>query len=125
MDDDSARQSVARSFDCAPAEVLAAGAPHTPEEDRETVRKAAAVSEGGGVIVLVRAWEPPLEEFLDFLGELRSGLPSAAPVIVAAVGVGEDLLPSPPTGFQMEAWRRTLAALGDPWLSVRPLVEAP
>ncbi len=125
LDGDAILRQAALAFGCHPSEVLSAGAPQSPEEDRVSIRKAAGPSGGGGVIVLVRAWEPPLEEFFDFLVELRSALPPAAPLIVAPAGMGEPAAPSPPEPFQLEIWRQKLGALGDPWLSVKPLVEAP
>lgn len=97
------------------AESILRGGEASLETDREVVRRAAAGE--GAVAVLVKAWEPPVLEFVDFLGDLRGALGAGRPIVVLPVGVagGEAAPPEPGDALQ---WQRRLDAAGDPWLSV-------
>ncbi len=57
------------------------------------------------VRVVVRAWEPPVLELLDFLEDLRVELGQGTVIEVQPVGAGDR-----------EVWRKRLTATGDPWL---------
>lgn len=71
------------------------------------------------VLVVVKAWEPPLMEFLDFLGALRAAFAGQPTVIVVLpVGLGDGAAFPPPTPAQLKLWRDKLASAGDPWLRV-------
>jgi hypothetical protein len=67
----------------------------------------------------VKSWEPPLDEFLDFIGDVRRSLPPEAPVVVSPLGAGPESFPVPPPARELEIWREKLKSLGDPWLTVR------
>ena len=87
---------------------------------------------------MVKAWEPPLMEFIDFLNTLRAVLPErSCPIVVLPVGLGAALnsgaapgqmSPTPTastvsalpqaTTAQLTLWRNKLAGVGDPWLRV-------
>lgn len=80
-----------------------------------------AIREAGGdepVLVLVKAWEPPVLEFLDFLQDLRAVLAEARPVVVVPLSVGEDGAPGPPSERDAAQWLRALDRLGDPFTRV-------
>jgi hypothetical protein len=62
------------------------------------------------VVVVVKAWEPPLMEHMDFLAAVRARLGAAVPIVVAAVGDAD-----------LGAWRHRLVAHGDPWVCVKAL----
>jgi hypothetical protein len=64
--------------------------------------------------LLVKAWEPPLAEFRDWLGELRAALGARAPIFVLPVAEGGALA----AGRDARIWSRALDAAGDPWLFV-------
>lgn len=82
-----------------------AGGRRSLAEDAERI---AEVGESGGcVAVCVRAFEPPMLEFLDFLMDLRAAMGSGRALAVFLLdGAPED----------DEAWRRKLSTLGDPRL---------
>jgi hypothetical protein len=88
-----------------------AGGARSPAEDTEMARRAAAAAaESGAPIVLaVRGFEPPLAEVFDFLCELRDAVGGGHAVLVAPLGGGR---------LQRGAWRRRVAAAGDPWLQL-------
>ncbi len=104
---------------CAPAEVSAAGGASSLARDAEVIGNVAVSGSGGGVIVFVKAWEPPLKDLHDFLIALRNALPGAVPVVIIPVGVGDGTVPIPPDEIQLDTWRASIRSLGDPWLSVR------
>ena len=70
-----------------------------------------------GLMILVKAWEPPMKDFLDFLRELRAALPSDRLIHVLPLGrsaAGEVTAAEAP---HRDLWQNVLARLGDPWLS--------
>lgn len=72
------------------------------------------------ILIIVKGWEPPLMEFIDFLTSLREALPRASPVnlLVLPVGLGDESAWPAATPTQVELWRRKLAGLSDPRLRV-------
>jgi hypothetical protein len=66
--------------------------------------------------LLVKAWEPPLAEFLDWLGELRAALGAGAPIFVLPVAEAAGGPPALAAGRDARIWSRGLDAVGDPWL---------
>ncbi|MEM1109792.1 MAG: DUF2868 domain-containing protein [Planctomycetota bacterium] len=86
-------------------DTLAAGGDRSLEEDRQAIALAVEQSGGRAVLVRVKAWEPPVLEFLDFLGDLRSALGDGTPIEVLPVGEGD-----------WAVWQKKLASVGDPWM---------
>jgi hypothetical protein len=113
-DEERLSRDAAGTWGCVPTGVLKAGGANSLARDEEMIARAAGRSTGGGVIVFVRSWEPPLQEFLDFLGELRAAFPDRTPIVVAPLG----MVNAPPDGTHLDMWRKGLQHLGDPWLSV-------
>jgi hypothetical protein len=64
--------------------------------------------------LFVKAWEPPLAELSDWLGELRGALGARAPIFVLPVAPDGALA----SGSDARIWSRALDAAGDPWLFV-------
>jgi hypothetical protein len=87
-------------------------------EDRTTADAVAANARP--VVVAVKAWEPPLAELLDFLGELRRTSREARMLLV--VPVPEPGRATPAAG-DVDIWRESLSGFADPWLGVRALSE--
>lgn len=96
----------------------AAGAGNSLAEDaRVRAQVADEVRAAGGrtsVLLVVKAYEPATLEVVDFIRELRADLPEATRIVVFAVGRGGPL----DRPADVEQWRRRLATVGDPWLSV-------
>jgi hypothetical protein len=65
--------------------------------------------------LLVKAWEPPLAELGDWLGELREALGSGIPIFVLPIADGAASLAR---GGDARIWGRGLDAVADPWLFV-------
>ena len=122
-DEESLSRSAVRTWGCATTGVLAAGGANSLARDEEVIARAVSLSAGGGVIVFVRAWEPPLDEFLDFLGELRAAVSGGTPIVVAPLGMNDRPGRASPEEAHLDMWRKGLAPLGDPWLSIEQLRE--
>jgi len=72
-----------------------------------------------GISVLVKAWEPPMLEFLDFLRGLRQRCGEKRPIVVLMLGDTDNVDAS-----DRETWQLTLAQLGDPNLHVESVVRS-
>jgi hypothetical protein len=104
------------------ARVEHAGGSRSWAQDRETV---GAIAGSDGVAVAVRAWEPPVLEFVDFAVELRAALGDAVPIVVLPLALDAAGAPAAPADSDLAQWSRRIESVGDPWLSVRALERAP
>ena len=80
-----------------------------------------ALTDAGGddpVLVIAKAWEPPVLELLDFLGELRQALGEARPILVVPLALGAGDRPAAPDASDALQWQRASDRLGDPRTSV-------
>jgi hypothetical protein len=68
--------------------------------------------------LLVKAWEPPLAELRDWLGDLRAALGARAPIFVLPVAEREGGVLAPAAGQDARIWTRALDAAADPFLFV-------
>jgi hypothetical protein len=100
------------------AGIFAAGGAAPVQEDVALARRLGTTA-GGDVVILVKAWEPPLMEFIDFVTTLRQAFASE-PVMcfVLPIGLDHDVAPGPALPAQVKVWRDKLATVGDPWLRV-------
>lgn len=95
-----------------PVGLLHAGGAQSTDQDQATVASLCA-QRGQGVAVVVKAWEPPLLEFMDFLQQVRGRCARGQPLIVLLWG-GE----APVADSDAEVWRLTLRQLKDPDLHI-------
>ena len=77
-------------------------------DDRSAIEAARRAQ--GSVAAVVRGYEPPVADFLDFLRELRAALGDGRRVDVIPLGADEA---------HLRVWSGALASLGDPWLRAR------
>jgi len=113
---DTARAWVARHTGAQPAAWQAAGGAHPLADDRAAI--AATAGADRPAVLLVKAWEPPLAEVLDFLRELRRAMGDGTPIVVVPVGADADGRATAPQPRHRDIWRRAVATVGDPWLRV-------
>ena len=74
------------------------------------------------VIILVKAWEPPMMEIVDFLHDLRRAIGSGVRILVVALQMASDHAAGDSEAeMTFEQWQHKLTTIGDPWLQVRPL----
>jgi hypothetical protein len=94
------------------------------EEELATLKVSMAAEDGADILVIQEAWQPPVQEFLAWLGLLRQTLGPQPLIILALLG-----RPEPETLFtQVQAehlriWRQKAATVSDPALQVIPLVS--
>ena len=96
------------------AEVLDGGA-GSGRSDRELCDRLA--SDEAAPALLVKSWEPPLGEFLDWLAELRERLGDGRVVFVLPLAESAEG-PVLAVGPAADTWTRRLDQAGDPWLDV-------
>jgi hypothetical protein len=71
------------------------------------------------VLLLQEAWQPPINEFLHFLGHLRKQLGNKVLITVFLIGKPEPNSPlTPPRSQDRAVWMDKISALGDPRLGV-------
>ncbi len=71
------------------------------------------------VLILQEAWQPPINEFLHFLTQLRTTVGDTVSLFIFLIGQPDaDAGPSPPREQDRTIWIRTIAAQGDPRLDV-------
>lgn len=119
VDDQQALESRLRAMGVEPLGFLAAGGRHTTQQDNATLaslcREATA-----GVAIIVKSWEPPLLEFVDFLQSVRARCSGRQAIIVLLSG-GEDGV----VERDRETWRSTLRQLKDPDLHIEVFGRLP
>jgi hypothetical protein len=87
----------------------------------ETMQKAPGFA---GVLVLQEAWQPPIQENLNLLKQLRNRLGGAVEILVGLIGKpGTDTLFTAPREEDLRIWRQRVETLGDSNLGVERLVS--
>lgn len=75
------------------------------------------------LLILQEAWQPPIQEILRFLQELRVHCDNETHIIVALIGKPKpDTLFTPVTDNDLKIWQQKMATLADPCLQLSPLV---
>lgn len=99
-----------------PVSTFSAGGHQTLSEDRDIVRHIAKYRPKG-VGVIVKAWESPMLEILDFVTNLRKNIDPSCPIIILL-----SAIPGTKTeAQQLEVWEASLGKLSDPALYVEPV----
>ncbi len=76
------------------------------------------------LLILQEAWQPPIQEMLRFLRELRAHCNYETHIIVALVGKPKpDTLFTGVTENDLKIWQQKIATLIDPCLQLSPLVD--
>jgi hypothetical protein len=107
------------------AKVFPAGGAAAVRDDLALAKSLAAADGEGDVVIVVKAWEPPLMEFIDFVNTLRE-TPAGDPSMRIVLPVGLDDTGGAPgraSPAQLKVWRDKLATIGDPWLRVVDKLE--
>lgn len=93
-----------------------AGGQRSLEEDRQ-LATVIAKSKSDGVVIAVKAWEPPTLEINDFISFLRKQMGATPIVLVLLVPIrGQQV-----STVQLETWETGLSSLADPALYAEPL----
>jgi hypothetical protein len=95
-----------------------AGGEQDPANDDHLIDRIANLSTTSRVVVLVKSWEPPMGELVDFLANLRSAIGKGRTITVLPVGVDIAGSLQAPDAEDRAIWSRSLAQLADPWLKM-------
>jgi hypothetical protein len=96
----------------------AAGGALEPELDAVAIEGVAGQGGASNVLVLVKAWEPPMADLFDFLRELRARVKHERMILIAPLGRDASGSVCAADPDALETWRKTIARTGDPWLRV-------
>ncbi len=107
--------SVLSGLGIEPLDHLYAGGRQTTEQDQELVLGLCR-RKPEGVGILVKAWEPPMLDFLDFVKSLRRQCGQKMPIIILLWG-GEQ----GGAITDRDTWQLTLGQLSDPDLHIEPI----
>ena len=88
------------------------------ENDARAMAALTGAVDDAPVLVVTKAWEPPVLELLDFIGELRAAVGEERAIVIAPLMAGADGNVAPPSEPDASQWRRAVDRLGDPWTSV-------
>jgi Protein of unknown function (DUF2868) len=74
------------------------------------------------ILIVRESFMPPVQDFLDFVKNIRSAIGRESSILVGLVGKPDGTpLARPPKISEDDVWRKKIAALGDPNLGVVPL----
>jgi uncharacterized protein DUF2868 len=124
--DSAVRQHIMQHLDVQVTSIWPAGGATPPEEDQWVLHAAAEArrdrfSTPRALLMLVKAWEPPMLEVVDFLCALRRAIGEGARIVVLPIAMSPQALAAHVYQQQCAVWQRKLATVGDPWLRVQSL----
>ena len=106
-----------------PLALFDAGGRRTPAGDAEIIAAVAGTDAGHPIWILVRSWEPPLAEFVEFVDALRQRVGQEREIQVIPIGIVVSDEPTAAEPQHLGQWQRRLAQVGDPWLRVLSPME--
>ena len=120
------RQQIMQHLDIQVTSIWPAGGATPPEEDQRVLHAAAEAlhdrsSTPRALLLLVKAWEPPMLEVIDFLCALRRAIGAGERIVVLPIAMSPQALAAHVYQQQCAIWQRQLATMGDPWLRVQSL----
>ncbi len=93
------------------------------EEELVALKETMAEQDSADILVIHEAWQPPVQEFLAWLGLLRQHLGPQPLIILALIGKPEEeTLLTPAQAEHLRIWRQKVATIIDPALQVISLV---
>ena len=124
--DSDIRQHIRQQLDVQVMSIWNAGGANDPEDDQRIMQAVVDALRGQGqssaqsvYVLLVKAWEPPMLEVVDFLGKLRRDIRTGQRLVVLPIAMSPQAVTSKAYQQQCDIWQRKLATLGDPWLRVQ------
>ena len=103
------------------ARILQAGGGASLASDRAVVKTVVDECAEGAVAVVVKSWEPPLLELVDFLKELRQAIGPGREIVVTPLAMDTANQLIPPPAKALAVWQRQMNRANDPWLQTVPL----
>ncbi len=93
-------------------------------DDAAVLARLADLGAGTGVFLTMASWEPPVGDHVDFVSASRAALPRDVPIVIALYNRAPGGAAVAPEAAQTLVWRRRIARLGDPFMSVEALVAS-
>ena len=124
--DSDVRQHIMQHLGLQVTSIWTAGWATAPEDDQRVLQAAAKAlcdqsSTRRVLLVLVKAWEPPMLDVVDFLCALRRAIGEGQRIVLLPIAMSPQALASHVYQQQCDIWQRKLATVGDPWLRVQAL----
>ena len=96
------------------------------DADQQTLETLARMDRTSGpwhVLVLQEAWQPPIEETLSFLKNLRRAVGEGVGIVIALIGLpGRGAIFTRVSDADFNLWQKQTRALGDPYLRLERMV---
>ncbi|MDH3689908.1 MAG: DUF2868 domain-containing protein [Gammaproteobacteria bacterium] len=118
LDTDAINAHLARYLQTTTVQLLDAGGSQSLEDDARVIEQLAQTPSETQLVLLVKSWEPPLMELVDFLKALRQALPKDRAIIVLPVALDQAAAPIAPSPSDVQMWGRKIRGIGDPWLDI-------
>ncbi|CAB1276509.1 DUF2868 domain-containing protein [Candidatus Nitrosacidococcus tergens] len=96
--------------------IISGGGKNTIDQDQSIIEELKNTATQLAIIIVVKAWEPPLLDFLDFLEMLRADIGSERQITVIPIALNTDQKLTPADDKDLDIWGRKLQSLGDPKL---------
>jgi hypothetical protein len=121
--DESLGQQCQAAWNRQVVEVRHAGGRSSISADEDAIAELAESPASVGIVLVVKAWEPPVMELLDFIRDLRRAAGPRRLIVVTPTGIRASDQLAPPEPGDLAQWEKRLRGLQDPALSVRPWTE--
>lgn len=95
---------------------LKAGGRRSISEDKATIKASSQVNTEG-IAISIKAWEPPLLDFIDFISLLRKSVSTSLPIIVLLKALPNETV----SATQIETWETALGTVSDSALYLESL----
>lgn len=99
-------------------EWLHAGGKQTLKQDAHTIERIVNANSELELLVVVKAWEPPLLEFLDFISDLRRAVGEDRQILIVPVSISESGQALVAGVADVASWESKVQALGDPLIKL-------
>jgi hypothetical protein len=126
VQDSDVRQHLRQHLAVQVMSIWHAGGANDPEDDQRIMQAVVDALRGQSStqsmgVLLVKAWEPPMLEVVDFLGKLRRDIGPGQRLVVLPIAMSPQAITSKAYQQQCDIWQRQLTTLGDPWLRVQAI----
>lgn len=126
LDDKMLHHRIAMDLGYAANDILDVGGLNTFDDDERVIQQVSDVvgsnaSGAGTAVVVVKAWEPPVMDFVDFVRDLRQALGDGVRIVVAPVYLTSEMSKPSQNEAHLRQWQKKMETLGDPWLQVHAL----
>ncbi len=76
------------------------------------------------ILILAEGWMAPIEDFLSFIRQLRQTIEPKTPLLVGLIGRPTRENPFGPVRLMdFQIWQNKIDSLGDPYLSLEPIID--